>query len=159
MPYLEKLKSQVKATFPKSKLNNLIETVLTEAKCQGMHVTHNNNEKVPPILETKEEDSDEPVSKKQKLENGCHHADTETLAEQQDKTFDDESDNSEKSHGFSPRSSVGEKESQGFSPRSSVSETRRPTSECQSSSRENVDTPLFYHGLHQKKFRTSVLPK
>ena len=151
--YLEKLKSQVTETFPKTKLNILIDTVLTEAKCEGMQVSQNNSKKevpllVPPDTETIEQNTEEPASKKQKLENGDHAVDTvekEKSDKSQRKPSDNESNNCEKP------------EDPGV--KNSVVEARRTTTEGQPSVSDRREIPLFYHGLHQKKFQTALLPK
>ena len=151
--YLEKLKSQVTETFPKTKLNILIDTVLTEAKCEGMQVSGNNSKQevplpVPPDTEVEEQNTEEPVRKKQKLENGDHAVDTvekEIIDKSQRKLSDNESNNCE-----NPEDS---------DVKNSVVEARRTTTEGQPSASDSREIPLFYHGLHQKKFQTALLPK
>ena len=163
--YLEKLKSQVMETFPKTKLNILIDTVLTEAKCEGMQVSRNNSKQEVPLpvsrnnskqgvplpvpdTETEEQNTEEPASKKQKLENGDHAFDTvekEISDKSQRKPSDTESNNCEKPEDSSVKNSVVE--------------ARRTTTDGQPSASDSREIPLFYHGLHQKKFQTALLPK
>ena len=159
--YLEKLKSQVMETFPKTKLNILIDTVLTEAKCEGMQVSRNNSKQEVPLpvsrnngqagspdTEAEEQSTEEPVSKKQKLENGDHAVDTvekEISDKSQRKPSDNKSNNCEKHEDSGVKNSVFE--------------ARRNTTEGQPSVSDSREIPLFYHGLHQKKFQTALLPK
>lgn len=163
VPYLEKLKSQVKETCPKSKLNALIETVVAEAKCERMHASRNNNQQyLSPASKILDQDSDEPAKKKQKLENGNHDGGGETLDEAQNKMSKEECNKSESNQESPPgtlknKHENGESDSTVKSPVHVHSEgnvTKSATGPC-----ETEVIPLFYHDLHKKKFHATVLPK
>ena len=165
MPYLKHLQTQVKKTFPKSRLNSLLEVVITEAKCEGMQISRTTSgQAFQPISEVEEEDepvrkaadslaseirehtSDEPVRKKQKLENGDHHSDAETVAKEQDEISNN-------------KSGIYDQNESGAGVKSPISDLKRTVSQDIQGQNAQKDTPLFYHDLHKKKFHATVLPK
>ena len=187
VPYLEKLKSRIKETFPKSSLNSLLDLVLTEAKCEGMQLPRNNSrqtlssnemqgqESKEPIRkkqkidngkspnEMQEKESQEPVTKKQKLENGDHYGDAEMVAMQQN-TPSEIGSACEKCENNGDSLSVS-KPLENSGEAIMGTDTGVNNADCEGkrsvtgSSDTQAEMPIFYHDLHKKKFHATVLPK
>ena len=187
MPYLEKLKSQVAETFPKSSLNSLLDLIMTEAKCERMQLPRNNSRQIissnemqgqeskEPIRKTQiidngkspnkmqEMESQEPVTKKQKLKNGDHYGDAEMVATQQNTP-------SEIGSACEKCENNGDSLSASKSLENSVEaimvtdpDVNNGNCEGKRTATGSSDTqdemPMFYHDLHKKKFHATVLPK
>ena len=164
MPYLEKLKSKVKETFPKSKLNSLLDLVVTEAKCEGMQLSRNGSKQTLLSSEMQDQDSEGPIRKKQKIENGDQHGDIEMVDRQQNKSSERDSACDKCEKNGKSNSNISEKlteKSRDIDTRvvTSVCDEKQRGTEFAESSVKHEETPLFYHDLHKKKFHATVLPK
>ena len=149
--------------FPKSTLNSLLDLIVTEAKCERMQLPRQDSRQTLPSNEMQEQESHEPIRKKQKIENGDHPGDTEVVAMQQRTSSEIGSAcyKSENNGDFLSVSKALEKSDEtsmatDTSVESTISDGKQRVTE---SLDIHEETPIFYHDLHKKKFHATVLPK
>ena len=154
----------MKETFPESKLNSLLDLVVTEAKCEGMQLSRNGSKQTLLSSEMQDQDSEGPVRKKQKIENGDQHGDIEMVARQQNKSLESDSACNKCEKNGESNSNISEKlteksrdtDTSGETP---VYDEKQRGTDVAESLVKHDETPLFYHDLHKKKFHATVLPK